>query len=629
MKLLISLWLFFLPVMTLQAKEYRATPAKGIAMHGIPKYGWNFKNFDYVNPKAPKGGTLRMGAFGSFDTFNPYVIKGNAAAGIAYIYDTLMMESADEAFSMYGVIAETIEMPKDRSWVIFNINPKAKFSDGEPVTAEDVIFSFNILREKGLPMYRYYYGNVEEVTAEKPLRVLFKFKEGDNHELPLILGQMPVLPKHYWEDKDFSATTLEPPVGSGSYKVSSFEVGRYVVYERNPDYWAKDLPVSTGYYNFDRIRYDYYRDTTVAVEAFKAGAFDLRVENEAKRWASSYNNLSPEQRIIKKEFAHGYPSGMQGFVFNTRRTLFQDKKVREAIGLAFDFEWSNKSLFYGLYKRTKSYFDNSELAAKGVPSRDELRLLEPFRSQLPEEVFKETFTLPVSKGTGDIRPQLEKAFKLLAEAGWTVQDGILKNEKGDPFVFEILLNSTSGSTWERITLPFVKNLERLGIQAKVRSVDPTQYKNRTDSFDFDMISHIWGQSNSPGNEQRYFWGSEAADRNGSNNFAGIKNPAVDALIEKIIEATSRKNLIIATQALDRVLLWEYYVIPQWHLPVNRLVYWDKFGMPDIPRLMRGVQIMTWWVDAGKQEQIRRVGRRAKEVTERANKTLFQRVKEWF
>lgn len=608
--------------------EYEATPAKGVAMHGRPRYGWNFKNFDYANPDAPKGGTLKMSAFGSFDTFNPYTIKGVSAAGSGMLFDTLMVESADEPFSEYGLIAETIEMPKDRSWVVFNINKKARFHDGTPITAEDVVFSFNILRTKGLPMFRYYYGNVEEVTAEKPMRVLFKFKPGDNRELPLILGQMPVFSKKYWEDKDFSATTLTPPVGSGPYKVGEFETGRYVVYERDPDYWAKDLPAVKGFYNFDKIRYDYYRDATVAVEAFKSAAFDLRVENEAKKWVSAYEGFSQKNGLIKESFDHGMPSGMQGFVFNTRRAIFADKRVRQALGLVFDFEWTNKNLFYGLYQRTQSYFDNSEMAAKGLPRGRELKLLKKYEDQLPPEVFKKKFALEKTTADGNIRPQLEEAFKLLEQAGWTVQDGVLKNERGEAFKFEILIDSASSSAWERITLPYIRNLKRLGIQAVLRAVDSTQYKNRTDTFDYDMIVNIWGQSTSPGNEQRYFWGSSAADMAGSQNYAGIKNPVVDALIEEIIEAPDRQSLVAATKALDRVLLWEHYVVPHWYVPSVRLVYWNKFGMLKDP-VMKGVQLMTWWVDPKKEQDLKTLRQKEKDAEAQDRKTVFQRLKEWF
>lgn len=598
-----------------------AAPVHGIAMHGQPKYGKNFKNFAYANPDAPKGGVLKMAASGTFDTFNPFVIKGTPAAGIALIYDTLTVESADEPFSEYGLIAQTIEMPKDRTWVAFNLNPKAKFSDGTSVTADDVVFSFNALREKGLPMYRYYYGNVAKAEAQDNNRVLFTFKEGDNRELPLILGQMPVLPKHFWDGKDFATTTLEIPVGSGPYRVKSFEQGRSVVYERNPDWWGRDLPVSKGFYNFDEIRYDYYRDATVAVEALKAGAYDLRIENEAKKWLTAYTDLGEKQGFAKKEFFHGLPSGMQGFVFNTRRPLFADVRVREAIALMFDFEWSNKNLFSGQYLRTKSYFDNSELAAKGKPSRDELALLNPFKDSLPPEVFTTPFDLPKTNASGFLRPQMRRAFSLLEQAGWTVRDGVLKNAEGQPFEFEILLDTASAGAWERITLPYVKNLQKLGIKATVRAVDMTQYNNRLAQFDYDMIVAVWGQSTSPGNEQRYFWGTAAADSAGSRNYAGIRDAAVDALIEKIIEAPDRQKLVAATRALDRVLMRGWYVVPHWYVPANRLVFWDKFGYPT-DRLTKGVQPMTWWIDAAKESAL--AAKRAKKTEQK--KTVFEQIR---
>lgn len=612
-----------------QSSGFRASPARGVAMHGYPKYGWNYKHFDYANPDAPKGGTLKMSAFGGFDTFNPYTVRGVPAAGAGLPFDTLMVESADEPFSEYGLIADTVEMPKDRSWVAFNINRKARFSDKAPVTAEDVVFSFDTLRAKGLPMYRYYYGNVDKAVAESPTRVLFTFKKGDNRELPLILGQMPVFSKKYWRDRDFSATTLEPPLGSGPYRVAKFETGRYVVYERDPDYWAKDLPAVRGFNNFDVIRYDYYRDTGVAVEAFKAGAFDLRVENEAKKWVSAYNGFSEKNGLVKAEFPHALPSGMQGFVFNTRRPLFRDARVRRALGLAFDFEWSNKNLFYGLYERTQSYFDNSELAAKGLPKGEELKILNEYRDKLPEELFKQPFSSDRTAGDGDIRPQLEKAFALLEQAGWTVNgDGVLTDADGRPFAFEILIDAASSGAWQRIVLPYVRNLKRLGIKAALRAVDATQYKNRTDNYDYDMIVHVWGQSTSPGNEQRSFWGSKAAGRAGAQNYAGIKNSVVDDLIEKIVEATDRRKLVAAVRALDRVLLWEHYVVPHWYAPTTRLVYWDKFGKTD-KNPMKGVQLMTWWIDKTKLKNLNALKNKEKDRKKADAETVFDRLREWF
>ena len=601
----------------------------GIAMHGDVKYKAGFKHFDYVNPDAPQGGMLKLSAFGTYDTFTPYVIKGVPAAGTGLLYDTLTIDSADEPFSEYGLIAESIDMPKDRSFVAFNLRKQAKFQDGKPITADDVVFSFNLLREKGLPVYRSYYGAVENVKAVSEHRVLFTFKKGDNRELPLILGQMPVLPKHYWETRDFTATSLEPPVGSGAYKIVSFSPGRSVVYEKVPDYWAQNLPVRKGYFNFKTIRYDYYRDTSVAVEAFKAGAFDMRYENEAKKWATAYDSLPAVRRghMIKKIFTHHMPSGMQGFVFNIRRPIFQDRRVREALGLAFDFGWSNRALFYGLYRRTQSYFDNSDLASTGLPDKDELKLLKPFEKDLPPEVFTTPFSLPETDGSGNIRDNLKKAVSLLKEAGWTVQNGVLKNADGAPFSFEILLDAVSASVWERVVLPYVGNLKKLGIDAKIRTVDSTQYKNRTDVFDYDMIVTIWGQSLSPGNEQSYYWGSETADAKGGYNYVGIANPVVDALIAKIVEAPDRKALNTAARALDRVLLWNHYVIPHWFSGKQRFVLWDKFGIPSFD-LTKGAQTMTWWIDAQKEKNL--LEKQSVQAPDSKKKeTLFDRLEKWF
>lgn len=545
-----------------------AKPMHGAAMHGDLKYPPTFTHFDYVNPSAPKGGTLRQSSFGSFDTFNPFVLRGNAAPGIGMLFETLMVESLDEPFSEYGLIAEKIDMPDDRSWVAFDIDPRARFHDGSMIGADDVVFSFHLLKEKGAPQYRYYYGGVDRVESITPLRVKFTFVPGYNRELPLILGQMPVLSKSYWGARDFDMTTLDVPMGSGPYRIKSFKPGREIVYERDPNYWGRDLPVNKGQYNFDEIRYDIYRDTTVAVEAFKAGAFDVRIENESKKWATAYDFPAVKDgRVIKRSFSHQLPSGMQGFVFNTRRPIFADIRVRQALSYAFDFDWSNKNLFYGMYKRTTSYFDNSELAYQGM--------------EFP------------SAQNGNMRPLLMQSLALLEQAGWTVQEGVLKNASGQLFEFEILLDTSGAAAWERITLPYLRNLKKLGIHARIRVMDVMQYKHRLDTFDYDMFVFVWGQSLSPGNEQKYYWSSSAADQPGSYNFAGIKDPQIDALIDRVIAAETRPELIIATQALDRTLLSGYYVIPHWHQSVNNVIYWNKFGMPEmIP--MKGFSVMTWW-----------------------------------
>jgi microcin C transport system substrate-binding protein len=588
---------FFFALAVLLAPSAQAEPQPGIAMHGQPKYGPGFDHFDYVRPDAPKGGTIRLATVGStFDSLNPYIVKGVPASGAGLPFETLMVPSADEAFSGYGLLAESIDTPPDRSWVTFALRPQARWQDGKPVTADDVIFAFETLRAKGHPQYRFYYQAVAKVEKLGERSVKFTFKPGDNREMPLIVGQMPVLPRHYWQGRDFDKTTLEPPLGSGPYRVASFEPGRNIVYDRVKDYWGRDLPVRKGQDNFDRIRYDYYRDTTVALEAFKAGEYDWRMENEAKKWATGYEDWPAltSGAARKVAFPNQRPTGMQAFAYNIRRALFQDPKVRRALAYAFDFEWTNKNLFYGQYERTESYFSNSELAATGLPGAKELAVLNPLRDQVPPEVFTAEYHAPRTDGSGNIRPNLRMAMALLEEAGWRVVDGKLTKD-GEPFRFEILL---SQPIWERVALPFVGNLARLGIEASVRTVDTSQYKNRTDRYDFDMVVNVWGESLSPGNEQRGFWASEAADEIGGDNVIGIKNPAVDVLVDKLVAANDRETLVARTRALDRVLLWNHYVIPNWHLGMDRIAYWDKFGMPKIIPT-QGVQIFTWWIDPAK------------------------------
>ncbi len=583
------------------AKADNPAPAHGLAMHGDLKYGPDVKNFDYVNPDAPKGGAIRLSAIGGFDSLNPFIIKGNAASGASFIYDTLMTSSADEAFSEYGQLAKTVRTPKDRSWVEFTLRDEARWHDGKEITADDVIFSYETLVAKGAPFYRFYYGSVERAVKIGPKTVRFDFKPGENRELPLILGQLTVLPKHYWETRAFDSTTLEPPLGSGAYKIKRVEANRSIVLERVPDYWGKDLPVNKGLNNFDTIEFEYYRDAQVAIEAFTGGRFDFRRENSSKAWATSYKVPAVEKGHIKLEqFDHDRPAGMQGFGFNIRRDIFKDPQVREALGYAFDFEWSNKNLFYGQYTRTRSYFENSELAATGLPSPEELALLEPFRGSIPDDVFTKEYNPPKSDGSGNIRSNLRTASKLLRDAGWIIKDGVRVHEKtGARLEFEILLSSP---LFERVVLPFAKNLEKLGVIARARTVETAQYRRRLDTFDYDMIVASWGQSMSPGNEQRDFWGSNAADQQGSRNVIGIKNPAIDALVEKLIAASDRKALITACRALDRVLQWSHFVIPHFHAGYDRIAYWDKFGQPAITP-SSGTQFLSWWVDPVKAEKI--------------------------
>ncbi len=568
--------------------------AHAIAMHGQPKYGPDFPHFAYVNPQALKGGKIVNSAFGSFDSLHPFILKGRAAAGIGTLFETLTTRSLDEAFTQYGLLAETIEWPDDRSWVAYTLRAEARWHDGKPVTVEDVIWSLHILKTKGHPFYRSYFANVAQAEQAGDRTVKFTFSGPPNLELPLIVGEMPILPKHYWQGRDFTATTFEPPLGSGPYRVTSVDPGRSITYERDPHYWGKDLPVNVGQHNFGTMRFDYYKDRAVSREAFTAGHVDFFRENNSKAWATGYNIPAVQKGlIIKRQIPHENPQGMQAFVFNTRRAFFTDPRVRRALGYVFDFEWTNTNLFYGAYTRTSSYFANSELASSGVPSPEELAILEPFRGQIPAEVFTAAFAPPTTDGSGNIRANLRAALRLLQSAGWAIRQGKLTHlATGQPMRFEILLVSPA---FERIVLPFTKNLTRLGVQASVRTVDTAQYQQRLDTFDFDMIITTWRQSLSPGNEQRDFWSAKAADIKGSRNLAGMQHPVLDALIDLVISASDRASLIHRTRALDRVLLWQHYVIPQWHISAYRVAYWDKFRRPELaPKYSLGVQ--TWWID---------------------------------
>ena len=566
-----------------------------LALHGEPKYGPGFEYFDYVNPQAPTGGTLKLAnvAASTFDSLHPFILRGTPAEGIGRVFDTLTVQSLDEPFTQYGLIAESMAVADDHSSVTFNLREAARFHDGEPITADDVAWTFRRLREDGHPRYRAYYADVDRVEVVDPQTVVFHFATTDNAELPLILGQLPVLPAHDWADRDFTATTLTPPLGSGPYRVASVEQGRRVVYERVKDYWAADLPVNRGRHNIDRISYDYYRDGTVALQALKAGEYHLRRENVARNWATAYDTPAVESGLLKRvEIPHDRPAGMQGFFFNTRRAIFEDPQVREALAYAFDFEWTNENLFYGAYQRTRSYFQNSELAATGLPSEAELDILEPYRDQLPERVFTEAYDPPATAG-GSRRANLRRALALLREAGWAVRDGTLTHvETGRTMAFEILLVSPS---FERVVLPFKRNLERLGAEVSVRTVDPTQYQNRMEQFDFDMTVHVAPQSLSPGNEQRDFWSCEAAEVSGSRNVAGVCDPVIDALVAKVIDAPDREALVTRTRALDRVLQWHFYAIPNWSIDRFRLAYWDRFGRPP-ENPPYGLALDSWWVD---------------------------------
>ena len=575
--------------------------AHAIAMHGEPKYPDSFQYVDYANPDAPKGGKIILSSTGSYDSFNPFILKGTAAAGIGNLYETLTTGSSDEAFTEYGLIAKTIEWPDDRSWVAFTIREEAVWHDGKKISPEDVIWTFNTLMEKGHPFYKYYYGDVVEVIQENDNKVRFNFKGNTNLELPLIVGQLPVLPKHYWTNKNFEETSMDIPIGSGPYKIKNFDAGRTITYELDSDYWGKNIPIKKGTENFGVIQYEYYKDRSIEREAFKSGDIDLFSENTSKDWATSYDTPAVQNGLIKKELIeHQNPQGMQGFAFNTRKEIFEDKRVREALSYAFDFEWTNKNLFYNAYKRTNSFFENSELASSGVPSGGELDLLNDYRELLPQKLFQEEYNPPKTDGSGFMRKELQEATKLLQDAGWELQEGKLINKKsGSKFEFELLLVSPA---FERIVLPFKDNLTKLGIDVSVRTIDSAQYQNRLDGFDFDMIVSTFSQSLSPGNEQRNFWGSDAAKTNGSRNIIGISNEVIDSLIEKVISAKDREDLIMTTRALDRVLLWNHYVIPQWHISAYRTLYWDIFDKPSVrPKYSLGTN--TWWVDADKASTI--------------------------
>jgi microcin C transport system substrate-binding protein len=586
-----------------QSAEPEIYKGHGAAMHGPPKYKADFTHFEFVNPQSPKAGAIYHGVPAStFDSLNPFVLKGTSVTVVAsFVFDTLMKSAADEPFTEYGLIAKTIEFPKDRAWVAFELDERARFHDGSPITADDVIFSFEMLTsDKARPFYRQYYYDAVKAERMGPRAVKFTFRAAGNRELPLIMGQLPIISKAFWSTRQFDQVTLERPLGNGPYKIGDLAAGRYIVFERVKDYWAADLPVNRGYDNFDTIRFDYFRDATVAREAFKAGEFDYRLENQALAWATQFDTEATRKgELIKLEVPHQRPAGMQCFVMNTRRAQFRDWRVRRALALMFDFEWTNKNLFHGAYKRTLSYFANSEMAATGLPQGAELQLLERFKGRIPDSVFKEPYTLPVYSGDGNIRDGIRPALALLKEAGYDFKGSELVDKAGKPIRFEILIGSPA---FERIYLPYIANLKRIGILVTPRLVDPTQYQKRIENFDFDMTTGGWGQSESPGNEQRSFFSSKAADTIGSNNTPGIKDSVVDELVDLVINATDRDDLVMRCKALDRVLLHHHFVVPSWHIAADRMIYWDKFGVSRPHR--RGTSWVNWWYDAGKAERLK-------------------------
>ena len=571
-----------------------------LSLVGTPKYGPDFTHFDWVNPNAPKGGRVRQWTMGSFDSLNQFPVKGSAAAGLTMIYDTLMTISPDEDLTEYGLLAEWVSYPPDFSSATFQLRPQARFHDGKPVTPEDVIFSLEAIK-KASPNFAFYYKNVTKAEKTGDRQVTFLFNVTGNRELPVIVGELPIVPKHYWEGtgangepRDLGKSTLEIPLGSGPYRIKEVDAGRTILYERIKDWWAKDLPVTKGQWNFDEIRFVYFRDRVPAFEAFKSGQLDYWRESSAKSWATQFDFDAVKRGQVKMD---RYPiasvATMQSFAFNTRRPQFQDPRVRQAFNLAFDFEWANKNLFYDQYSRVGSYFENSELKAHGLPKGRELEILTEVKSLVPPQVFTDEWKNPVNHTPEDARKHLSQAAKLLAEAGWHPKSGVLTNAKGVELTAEFLLVQPD---FERIVLPFKTALERLGVKSSVRIVDTSQYQRRHDTFDFDIIVASFPQSLSPGNEQRDFWGSEAADKEGSRNVIGIKNPAIDKLVDRIILAKDREELVAATHALDRVLLWNHYLVPQWHMPFDRLARWDMFGRPAKLPSRATSFLRVWWYD---------------------------------
>lgn len=569
-----------------------AAPKHGQAIYGDPKYPADFTHFDYVNPNAPKGGTLRLEEMGTFDSLNNFIVKGKSAASLGLIYQSLMKSSSDEPFAQYGDIAQSVDVANDNKSITFTLRDEAIWHDGTPITADDVKFSFETLTTKASPFYASYYADIDKLIINSPKSITFTFNTADNRELPLIIGQFPILPKHYWAKHDFEQTTLTPPLGSGPYRIAKIDPGRRVTFERVKDWWAKDLPVNKGQYNFDTITEDYYRDATVSLEAFFANQYDFRQEYVAKIWATGYNTPQlRDGRIIKEEIQNQLPQGMQAFMFNQRRPQFSERAVRQALQYAFDFEWSNRALAHDAYKRSYSYFSNSDYAAKNLPSAQELALLEPLRDQIPEEVFTTIYENPKTDGSGDARENLRQAMKILDDAGWVVGTDGIRSKDGVRLEFEIIHFQAE---FERWILPLARNMRRIGVGVNFRVVDTAQYVARMNDFDYDMTISGFGQSLSPGNEQRDFWGSSVADVKGSRNILGIKNPAIDTLVEAVANANTQQDLITATRALDRVLLWNYYVIPQYFVDTWRVAYWNKFEKPENQAPYSLGVIDTWW-----------------------------------
>lgn len=556
-------------------------------MHGAPKYKADFKNVDYANPDAPKGGELRLSRTGTFNNLNNHVILGNNAEGLEYLNDKLMQRAWNEPFTMYGLVAESIEVAPDRSWISFHLRKEAKFHDGKPITAEDVKFSYEKLRKDGHPVRRRVYGLIKSVKISGPRDIKFTFGPGYDHESVMILAMMPVLPKHYWEKLEFAKTTLTPPLGSGPYKITTVEPGRKVVYTRVKDYWAKDLPINRGYYNFDTITYTYFRDDDIALQAFKSGDYDLRREFDIAKWQMRYDFTAlAEGKVVKEEVEHQRPEALKAMIFNLRRPMFADIRVREALSLLFNHSWLNKTLFFGKLKTIASAYPNSELAATGKPEGEELRLLEKYKADLPPEVFGDAYMPPGP----DTRANKRRAIALLKDAGWTYKNEMLENAKGEQFAFEILLGDHAD---EKSALEFTRDLKRIGIAARVRTVDNAQFVQRLDAYEYDMVVHKWTSTLSPGNEQVNYWGKKSAETRGARNYAGIDNPAIDALADSIARSETRELLVARCHALDRALMQGHYMIPLFYLGRDLVAHITELARPAVTPVY-GMVLETWW-----------------------------------
>jgi peptide/nickel transport system substrate-binding protein len=589
------LWLLIFAVPLVQSSASRAAPAHGLAMHGAPQEPGGFSHFPYANPDAPKGGRLTLGIRGSFDSLNPLIVKGVSAEGIRdYVYESLLARAYDEPFSLYGLIAESVEVPEDRSFVEFTLNAAAKFSDGTPITVADVIFSHALLRDHGRPNHRSYYQKVARVEQTGERKVRFTFDASGDREMPLIMGLMPVLPRHLIDPDQFERTSLAPPIGSGPYRVEAVSPGKAITYKRDPNYWGAELPVNRGHYNFDEVRFDYYRDSGSMFEAFKSGAIGARPEDDPTRWTEGYDFPAlREGRVVKEAFPIAVPAGMSALVFNTRRPLFADPRVRQALIALLDFEWINRTLYHGQYARTESYFDRSELSSHGRPADGRERaLLAPYLDAVKPAILDGSFAFPVSDGSGENREGRQAALALLEQAGYRLSRGKLVNRTtGEPFAFEILAATRAE---ERLLLTYARALQQVGIEARIRQVDSAQYQQRKQTYDFDMIQYDWPVSLSPGNEQSFRFGSEAAATEGSFNYAGVKSPAVDAMIKAMLEAEDRADFVAAVRALDRALLSGDYVVPLYHLPGQWLAYWRPLHRPQTTPLY-GYRLDTWWM----------------------------------